>query len=96
MNTQLYPLQIWLSRLDKRLYAVLLGITLGLLGGGVWLLIALGGPIIAIAALAGTFIGLFVLTDLRIALYGILGIMIMLPFATLCPLASALNRAFSI
>jgi len=83
MNTQLYPLQIWLSRIDKRLYAILLGVTLGIIGGGVGLLVSLGGPIIAVAALAGAFIGLYVLTDLRIALYSILGIMIMLPFATL-------------
>jgi polysaccharide biosynthesis protein PslJ len=83
MNTQLYPLQIWLSRLDKHLYALMIGVILGILGGGVGLLVAVGGPVIAIAALAGAFIGLYVLTDLRVALYGILGIMIMLPFATL-------------
>ena len=35
-----------MSRLDKRLYAILLGVTLGLIGGGVGLLVAVGGPII--------------------------------------------------
>jgi polysaccharide biosynthesis protein PslJ len=83
MNTPLYPLQIWISTLDKRLYAILIGLVLGVVGGGVGLLVAVAGPIIAAIAVAAVFIGLYVLTDLRIALYGILGIMILLPFGTL-------------
>lgn len=83
MNSQLYPLQIWISKLDKRLYALLIGVVMGLVGGVTGLLVAVGGPILALIALAGLFIGLYVLTDLRVALYGILGIMILLPFGTL-------------
>ena len=75
MNSQLYPLQIWVSRLDKRLYAILVGVVMGLIGAGVGLLLAVGGPIIALAAIAGVTLGFYVLTDLRIALYGIIGIM---------------------
>ncbi len=83
MNTQLYPLQIWVSHLDRRLYAMLVGVVMGLIGAGVGLLLAVGGPIIALAAIVGITLGFYVLTDLRIALYGIIGIMILLPFGTL-------------
>ncbi len=69
--------------LDKRLYAILIGLSLGVMGGLVGLGLATVGAIPTLAGILAVLVGLTVLTDLRIALYGIVGMVILLPFGTL-------------
>lgn len=72
----------WAMNLDQRLIAVLVGLSIGAIAGLIGLMLALLGPLLTLAALGGFFAGLYVLTDLRIALYGTMVTMIMLPFGT--------------
>ena len=76
------PLQEWVARLDRRVYAVLVGALIGAAGGLVGLLLAVAGPIGALAVLVGLFAGLYVITNVNAALYGIIVIMALLPFGT--------------
>jgi hypothetical protein len=76
------PLQEWIARLDRRTYAILIGVAIGAVGGLVGLLLAVAGPIIAFGMLLGLFAGLYVLTNINAALYGIVAVMALLPFAT--------------
>lgn len=76
------PLQEWIARLDRRTYAILIGFAIGAAGGLVGLMLALGGPIITFGVLLGLFAGLYVLTNINAALYGIIAVMALLPFAT--------------
>ena len=68
--------------LDRRVYAVLIGLTIGVTGGLIGLSLALLGPALTLAALVGVLAGLYVLTDLTAALYGVFAVMIALPFGT--------------
>lgn len=83
MNFQTYALQNWLMQLDRRVYAALVGLVIGITGGGVGLLLALAGPIVTIGAIIGILGGLYILTDIRIALYGIIALLFLVPFGTL-------------
>ncbi len=74
---------IWISRLDRRTYAIALGMSLGIIGAAIGLLIALAGPLLALAAILGLLAGLYVITDARIALYGIVLVVLLLPFGIL-------------
>jgi polysaccharide biosynthesis protein PslJ len=76
------PLQEWIARLDRRTYAILIGISIGASGGLIGLLLAVAGPIITFGALVGLFAGLYVITNVNAALYGIIAVMAMLPFGT--------------
>jgi len=73
-------LQVWVSTLDHRPYALALGFALGAVGAGIGLLVAGLGPLLAIAALVGVLVGLYVLTDINVALYGIIATVLLLPF----------------
>ena len=73
-------LQIWVSQLDSRRYALAVGFVIGVVGAGVGLMIAGLGPWLAVAAIAGIVVGLYVITDVNIALYAIIGTVILLPF----------------
>lgn len=75
-------LQIRASRLDRRTYAILTGILIGIVSGAVGLLVAVGGPIIAVGAVLGLLAGLYVLTNVNAALYAIVAVMALLPFGT--------------
>lgn len=75
-------LQNWIASLDRRAYALLVGLTLGVLGGGVGLMLALAGPFVTLAVMGGVLLALYVLTDVNVALYGALAIMMLLPFGT--------------
>lgn len=83
MNFQTYDLQNRLMQLDRRLYAALIGLVIGIVGGGVGLLLALFGPVVTIGAIMGVLGGLYILTDIRIALYGIIALLFLVPFGTL-------------
>ena len=76
-------LQIWISQLDRRRYAILLGFVIGALGGGLGLAIVGLGPALALAALLGILAGLYVLTDIEIALYSMVAVVLLLPFGVL-------------
>jgi len=74
---------IWISRLDRRAYAIAVGTCVGVTGAAIGLLIALLGPLLATAAILGLLAGLYIITDVRIALYGIVLIVLLLPFGIL-------------
>lgn len=73
-------LTLWFSRLDRRGYAVVLGLCLGITGASLGLLIAGLGPLLALAAIAGALAGLYIITDINIALYSIIATVVLLPF----------------
>ena len=75
-------LQIWVSQLDRRVYAIGIGLLIGLLGGGVGLLIALLGPWLTLALIFGVLAGLYIITDVKVALYAALASLLLLPFGT--------------
>lgn len=72
-----------LTRPDRRRYAVMVGLAVGLTGGLAGLLIAVAGPLIAVGAVLGVLAGLYVLTSVSAALYGVILITALLPFGTL-------------
>ena len=73
----------FIGQLDRRAYAIAVGLSVGILGAAIGLLIAALGPLLATAALLGLLAGLYVITDVRIALYGIVLIVLLLPFGIL-------------
>lgn len=73
-------LQIWFSRLDRRTYALGLGFALGIVGASIGLAIAGLGPLLALAAIGGVLAGLYIITDVSMALYAIIGVILLLPF----------------
>jgi polysaccharide biosynthesis protein PslJ len=75
-------LQGWVARLDKRVYALLIGLLIGGIGGLLGLMIAAFDPLIAAGAVLGVLIGLYVLTSVSAALYAVIGVMALLPFGT--------------
>lgn len=74
---------IWISQLNRRTYAIAVGLALGIMGAAIGLLIAGLGPLLAMAALLGLLAGLYIITDVRFALYGIVLIVLLLPFGIL-------------
>ncbi|MEP7290642.1 MAG: O-antigen ligase family protein [Chloroflexota bacterium] len=75
-------LQNWVTRLDRRLYAVLVGLLIGGVGGLLGLLIAAFDPLIAAGAVLGVLIGLYILTSVSAALYAMIAVMALIPFGT--------------
>lgn len=73
-------LQIWFSRVDRRTYALGLGFALGIVGASIGLAIAGLGPLLALAAIGGILAGLYIITDVSMALYAIIGVILLLPF----------------
>lgn len=75
--------QNWYTGLDPRLAGVLVGAAAGLLAGIVALMLALLGPVLTLGAVGGLLAGLYVLTSIQAALYGVVVVMMLLPFGTL-------------
>ena len=75
-------LQQRVARMDRRLYALVVGLAIGVFAGVVGLLLAIGGPLLAAGALFGLLAGLYILTDLSAALYGMVFVVALIPFAT--------------
>ncbi|MBI1257497.1 MAG: hypothetical protein GC204_08505 [Chloroflexi bacterium] len=75
--------QSWVARLDRRVYAILIGIAIGGIGGLVGLLIALFDPLLATGMVLGVLIGLYILTSVSGALYAMIAVVALLPFGTL-------------
>ena len=78
----LFDIQQSLTQLDRRLYAILIGTLLGIVGGIIGLSLALLGPVLTIGALTGLLVGLYLLTDVKVALYGVIFTLVLLPFGT--------------
>jgi len=72
----------WIINLDRRLFAILVGLAMGVIGGSIGLMLATTGPAMTLAVIVGLLAGLYVLTDVNIALYGAMMTMILLPFGT--------------
>jgi O-antigen ligase len=70
-------------RLDRRLYAILIGLVIGGVGGLIGLLIALVDPLLAAGAILGLLAALFILTNVSAALYALIAVVALLPFGTL-------------
>jgi polysaccharide biosynthesis protein PslJ len=77
------PLQNLVARLDRRTYAALVGVTLGLIGGLIGLLVVVAGIPLTVAAIFGLLAALYIITDVSAALYGVIAITVLLPFGTL-------------
>lgn len=75
--------QNWLIRLDRRAFAILIGLLIGVLAGGGALLVAVFDPVIAFGLVIGGLAGLCILSDIQAALYSVVAITIILPFGTL-------------
>ena len=73
-------LQVRVSQLGGRQYALAVGLGIGGVGAVIGLMIALAGPWLTLAALLGLLAGLYVLTDVNAALYAIIGVVLLLPF----------------
>ncbi|MFN8377067.1 MAG: O-antigen ligase family protein [Anaerolineae bacterium] len=67
--------------MHRRTYAVIVGLMIGISAGLIGLLLAVGGPLIAAGALFGLLAALYLLTDLSAALYGMVFIVALIPFA---------------
>lgn len=76
-------LQNWYAQRQNHTRAILLGLTIGVIGGLIGLLLAVAGPVVAVGVVIGLLVGLYILTDLSAALYGLLAVMLLLPFGTL-------------
>lgn len=70
----------WVLSLNQHTQAIILGLSIGILGGVFGLMLAILGPVLTLAAVLGLLGGLYVLTDVTPALYGTMAILIMLPF----------------
>ncbi|MBC7869851.1 MAG: O-antigen ligase family protein [Chitinophagaceae bacterium] len=75
--------QNWAAGLDRRMYAALIGIALGLIGGLIGLSMVLLGPVITFGVFIGGIAAVYVLTSVNAALYGLILTMFLLPFGTL-------------
>jgi O-antigen ligase len=85
--------QNWINGLDRRMYGLLVGVAVGVLGGLVGLLVAVGGPLIAFGAIFGVLAALYVLSNVSAALYGVILVTFLLPFGTL-PFKIAITPTF--
>jgi polysaccharide biosynthesis protein PslJ len=76
-------LQDWYARQGTTRRTILTGLMIGVVGGGIGLLLAAAGPVVAVGAVVGVLAGLYILTDVTIALYGLIAVVLLLPFGTL-------------
>lgn len=83
MNTTYERMADWLTGIDRRWMAVLVGLGIGLGGALLGVLTAVVGPAYTAAGVIGALAGVYVLTDIRAALYGLVAMMALLPFGTL-------------
>lgn len=74
--------QIWFARMDRRIYAVLVGAAIGITGGIIGIMLSILGLVITFAVLVGVLAGVWILTDVYAALVAVIGTMLLLPFGT--------------
>lgn len=76
-------LQSWYTSQPRYVHGILLGVAVGVTGGLLGLLLALAGPIVAVGLVLGGLAALYILTDLSAALYGMIAVIVLIPFGTL-------------
>jgi O-antigen ligase len=82
MNTS-SSFQYTLLNLDRRWFALVVGLVIGVVGGALGLGLATLGAIPTLAIVFGMLVGLYVLTDVQIALSVAILSLLLLPFGTL-------------
>lgn len=82
-ETRHNPFQEWLSRLDPRIYALLVGVGIGGVAGILALMTVTLDAVFAFGIVIGLIAGVYILTDIHAALYAIVFVMLLLPFGTL-------------
>lgn len=87
------PLRDYIAKLDRRAYAVLVGVLIGFIGGSAGLLLALAGPVITFGAVLGGLAALYIITNVQAALYSVIFVMMLLPFGAL-PVKIAFTPTF--
>lgn len=80
---KLSDLQIWVSQLNERRYAIFVGILIGTMAGGLALMSVVAGPAITIGGILGLILLFYLLTNINAALYSLVGLMFLLPSGTL-------------
>jgi hypothetical protein len=83
MNATYERMADWLTGIDRRWMALMVGLGIGLTGALLGVLTAVVGPAYVAAGVIGVLAGVYVLTDIRAALYGLVAMMALLPFGTL-------------
>lgn len=76
-------IQNFFMRLDRRAYALFVGLLIGTLGGAVGLLVVMMEPVMAAVAIVGGLAALYIITNVQAALYAIIAVMMLLPYGTL-------------
>ncbi len=87
------PIQNFIANSDRRLVAVALGITLALVATILGMSLALIGPIYTGVLLAALAVGVWMIAGLENALWSMVGVIALLPFATL-PVKIVLTPTF--
>jgi len=72
----------WFMSLDRRLVAILVGLSIGVFAGILGLLLVTVGPLVSIVVIVGILGALYVLTDVKPALFGTMAILVLLPYGT--------------
>lgn len=68
---------------NQRLYNAFIGISVGVVGGLLAILLVALGPIITFGLVLGVTAGLYILTDLYVAFYAVIFVLMLMPFGTL-------------
>lgn len=87
------PLQDFIATSDRRLVALALGATLALIAALLGLSLALIGPIFTVVLLAALAGAIWIVSGLENALWSVIGVITLLPFATL-PIKVVLTPTF--
>jgi len=70
-------------RMDRRAYALFIGLLIGGAGAAIGLTMTMMGPVMTFAFVLGGLAALYIITDVQAALYTIIAIMMLLPYGTL-------------
>lgn len=73
----------WVTSIDRRIFAMLVGLLIGVAGSGIALALVTIGPLYTGAAVVGGLAALYVITSVQAALYGMIAVMSLLPFGTM-------------
>lgn len=76
-------IQNWVLSLDRRLYAIIIGIAIGIIAGIFAILLIKVDTMITFGLVLGLLGGLYIISDVHIALYGLIFTLFLLPFGTL-------------
>ncbi len=76
-------IQTRIDRFEGWRYSAAIGLTVGAIAGLLGLLVAFAGPVVAIALVIGLMAGLYILSNVSAALYGMILVVTLMPFATL-------------